>query len=69
MAATAARYDASVSLTTGSNPSVNAAISTIGDDAWTAIHYPDAFVDTDTGELVSDAEVAEIPYTAFTSRP
>jgi hypothetical protein len=26
-------------------------------------------VDTDTGELVSDAEVAEVPYTAFTSRP
>ena len=69
VAATAARYDADVSLTTGSNPSVNAAISTIDEKAWTAIHYPDAFVDTDTGELVSDAEVAEIPYTAFTSRP
>jgi hypothetical protein len=26
-------------------------------------------VDTETGELVSDAEVAEIGYTAFTSRP
>jgi hypothetical protein len=67
--ATAARYDAAVSLTTGSNPSVNAAITAIDDTAWTPIHYPDAFVDTDTGELVSDAEVAEIPYTAFTSRP
>ena len=69
VAATAARYGASVSLTTGSNPSVNAAISTIPDGAWTAIHYPDAFVDTETGQLVSDAEVAEIPYTAFTSHP
>ena len=29
--------------------------------AWTAIHYPNAFVDADTGELVSDAEVAEVP--------
>jgi hypothetical protein len=67
--ATAARYDAHVSLTTGSNPSVNTAITAIGDTGWTPIHYPDAFVDTDTGELVSDAEVAEIPYTAFTSRP
>lgn len=66
--ATAARYDAHVSLTTGSNPSVNAAIATIGEDAWTAIHYPAAFVDTDTGELVSDAQVAELPYTAFTGR-
>jgi hypothetical protein len=67
--ATAARYGAAVSLTTGSNPSVNAAITQIPDSAWTAIHYPHAFVDTETGELVSDAEVAEIPYTAFTSRP
>jgi hypothetical protein len=69
VAATAARYDAQVSLTTGSNPSINAAITTIPDQTWTAIHYPDAFVDTDTGELVSDAQVAEIPYTAFTSKP
>jgi len=69
VAATAARYRASVSLTTGSNPSVDAAIATIGDTGWTPIHYPDAFVDEDTGELVSDAEVAEIAYTAFSSRP
>jgi hypothetical protein len=67
--ATAARYTADVSLTTGSNPSVNAAITHIPHTAWTAIHYPQAFVDEQTGELVSDAEVAEIPYTAFTSRP
>jgi hypothetical protein len=69
VAATAARYRASVSLTTGSNPSVDAAITTIPETAWTAIHYPDAFVDTETGRLVSDAQVAGIPYTAFTSRP
>jgi hypothetical protein len=67
--ATAARHDAQVSLTTGANPSVNAAITQIPDEAWTAIHYPEAFVDTETGELVSDAEVAETSYTAFTSRP
>jgi len=67
--ATAARYGAAVSLTTGSNPSITAAVSGIDHSAWTAICYPDAFVDTDTGELVSDAEVAEAPYTAFTSRP
>ncbi|MCA1701782.1 MAG: hypothetical protein LC808_00325 [Actinobacteria bacterium] len=54
--ATAARYDAHVSLTTGSNPSVNAAITRIPDTAWTAIHYPDAFVDTETRGNVSDAE-------------
>jgi hypothetical protein len=67
--ATAVRYGADVSLTTGSNPSIDAAIGQIPDTAWTAIHYPHAFVDTETGELVSDAEVAETSYTAFTSRP
>jgi hypothetical protein len=69
VAATAARYDAQVSLTTGSNPSVNTTIAQIPGQQWTPIHYPDAFVDEDTGELVSDAEVAEIAYTAFSSRP
>lgn len=69
VAATAARYGAAVSLTTGSNPSVNAAIAQVPDTAWRAIHYPNAFVEEDTGELVSDAEVAEIPYVAFSSRP
>ncbi len=67
--ATAARYGAAVSLTTGSNPSVNAAIAQVPDTAWTAIHCPNAFVDQDTGALVSDAEVAQTPYTAFGSRP
>ena len=67
--ATAARYGAFVSLTTGSNPSITTAITGIEETAWTPIHYPQAFVDTDTGELISDAEVAEVPYTAFTSRP
>jgi hypothetical protein len=69
VAATAGRYGAAVSLTTGSNPSVTAAIGQIPDTAWTAIHYPHAFVDEDTGALVSDAEVAEIGYIAFTSHP
>jgi len=67
--ATAARYGARVSLTTGSNPDVTATIAGIDEAAWTAIHYPEAFVDTDTGELISDAQVAEIPYTAFASKP
>lgn len=56
------------SLTTGMNPSIAAAIGRIEEDAWTPIRYPDAFVDPDTGEMVSDAEVAETEYTAFTGR-
>ncbi len=67
--AAARRVGAFVSLTTGSNPSVNAAIAAIAEEAWTPIHYRHAFVDEDTGELISDAEVAEIPYTAFAAKP
>src|SRR3981081_1965472 len=58
VAATAARSGAAVSLTTGANPSIDAAISRIAEQKWTAIHYPHAFVDVETGDLVSDAEVA-----------
>jgi hypothetical protein len=46
-----------------------AAIAAIPDTAWTPIRYPNAFVDEDTGQLVSDAEVARIPYVAFGSHP
>jgi hypothetical protein len=63
--AAAARYQAYVSLTTRTTPSIRAAIAGIPPRAWTAIHYPNAFVDAETGELLSDAEVAE---TAYTSR-
>jgi hypothetical protein len=44
---------------------VDRAISTNPEDAWTPVHYPGAVVDPDTGELISDAEVAEVPFTAF----
>lgn len=49
------------------NPAVAAAIAEIADDAWTPVQYPGAVVDPDTGQLLSDAEVAEIEYTAFAS--
>jgi hypothetical protein len=51
--------------------SVTAAISTIGEDAWTPVNYPGAVRDPDTGDWISDAEVAETTYTAFgsTARP
>jgi hypothetical protein len=58
------------SVTAGMNPSITRAIAAIDEDAWTPIRYPRAVVDPDTGELISDAQVAEIPaYTAFTGRP
>jgi len=66
--AAARRGGARFSVTARMNPKVRAAISTIGQEAWTPIHYPEAFVDEETGQLVSDAEVAEVEFTAFTSR-
>src|SRR4051794_28848009 len=63
------RAGAKFSVTARMNPAVTTAIASIEDQAWTPIHYPNAFVDADTGQFVSDAEVAEIPvFTAFTSR-
>ena len=55
------------SLVLTKNRSVNAAIGTIAEEAWTPVHYPGAVVDPDTGELISDAEVAETRFTAFAS--
>jgi hypothetical protein len=36
--------------------------------SWIAIKYPKAVFDEELGRWISDAEVAEIPFTAFTSR-
>ncbi len=47
---------------------VRAAIAAIPEDAWTPITYPRAVWDEDQGRLISDAQVAEVPYTAFASR-
>ncbi|MBP2329008.1 hypothetical protein JOF56_009393 [Kibdelosporangium banguiense] len=41
------------------------AIGAIPEHAWTPARYPGAVLDPDTGELISDAEVADIDYTAF----
>jgi hypothetical protein len=47
---------------------VRAAIASIPEEAWTPIAYPRAVWDEDQGRLISSAEVAEVPYTAFTSK-
>ncbi|MFE7046057.1 IS1380 family transposase [Streptomyces atratus] len=62
------RAGAHFSITTGMNPSIKQAVHSIPNDAWQHISYPTAVPDPETGELISDAEVAEIPeYTAFAS--
>jgi hypothetical protein len=67
------RARARFSVTARMNPTVKAAVAGLHEDAWTAIHYPDAFADPDTGELDPDTGElvfdAEVPtFTAFTSR-
>ncbi|HCB04205.1 MAG TPA: IS1380 family transposase [Nocardioides bacterium] len=64
----ALRAGADVSVTVRMDPKVKAAIATIDDDAWTTIEYTDAVFDEPTSTWVSRAEVAEIPFTAFTSK-
>ena len=61
------RAGAQFSLVLTKNPAVTAAIAAIDEDAWTPVRYPGAVRDPDTGEWISDAEVAEILYTAFAS--
>ena len=67
--ATAVRHDAWFSVTARMNPQVVKAIAAIDDDAWTSIHYPNAVFDEQVGAWVSDAQVAEVAFTAFTSLP
>jgi hypothetical protein len=56
------------SVTVQMNPHVRAAIASIPDTAWTPIQYPRALWDDQLACWVSDAEVAETEYTAFTSK-
>lgn len=65
----AVRAGALVSVTARMDPKVKAAITSIAEDAWTPIEYPEAIYDQETGRWISRAEVAEVPFTAFSSRP
>jgi hypothetical protein len=62
------RTGARFSVTVRMDPKVRRAIGSIPDQAWTAIKYPNAIYDEQAGEWISDAEIAEVPYTAFASK-
>jgi len=62
------RAGAYFSVTARMDPAVTAAIAAIPEDAWTAIRYPRAIWDDQLRAWISDAEIAEIAYTAFTSK-
>jgi len=66
--AAARRGGARFSVTARMNPAVATAISNIPESAWTPIHYPNAIWDHDEQRFISDAQVAEVGFTAFTSR-
>ncbi len=55
--------DVEFSLSVSRTPRLTAAIEAIDEAAYTPVHYPGAVKDPDTGALISDAEVAETPYT------
>jgi Transposase DDE domain group 1 len=63
------RAGARFSVTARQTAPVRAAIGAIEEQAWVPIRYPHAIVDPDTGELISDAEVAEAHFTAFAGAP
>jgi len=62
------RAGACFSVTAPMNRAVKAAISGVPETAWTPIKYPRAIWDDQLGCWVSDAQVAEVEYTAFTSK-
>ncbi len=57
-----------VSITVRMDSAVKRAIAGIDEGAWTTIKYPAAILEETTGTWISRAEVAEVPFTAFTSK-
>jgi hypothetical protein len=50
------------------DPKVKGVIAAIPETAWTPIRYPRAIWDDQLRRWVSDAQVAEMKYTVFTSK-
>ena len=66
--AAARRAGARFSVTARLTPTITRAITGIDEQAWTAIRYRNAIYDPDERRWISDAEVAEVAFTAFTAR-
>ncbi|WP_073945630.1 IS1380 family transposase [Streptomyces kebangsaanensis] len=62
------RAGARFSLAVAVTKTIREAIASIAEDAWTPIRYTDAIWDAEEERWISDAEIAEIPFTAFTSK-
>ena len=59
---------AHVSVTVRMSPAIRAAIESIPENGWTPIRYTNAIFDQGTKRWISTTEVAEVDYTAFSSR-
>jgi hypothetical protein len=59
------RNEAGFSVTVRMDRKIAAAIDGIAEDAWLDIRYPQAIWDEEEGRWISDAQIAEITYTAF----
>src|SRR3954468_10938445 len=59
---------AEMSITVRMDSAVKHAIAGIAETVWTTIKYTDAIFDETTGTWISKAQVAEVPFTAFTSK-
>lgn len=64
----ARRAGARFSITARLTPAVTRAITGIDETAWVPIRYPNAIYDEQEQRWISDAEVAETAFTAFTGR-
>jgi Transposase DDE domain group 1 len=60
---------ATFSFSIAHNTAVDAAIASIPDEEFVAVNYPGAVKDPDTGQLISQAHVAAVQYTAFADTP
>ncbi|MFG2091939.1 MULTISPECIES: IS1380 family transposase [unclassified Spirillospora] len=56
------------SVTAKMDPKIKAAIAAIPETSWISIDYPKAIFDAQAGGWVSDAQIAEVGYTAFASK-
>nr|WP_329537256.1 transposase [Streptomyces sp. NBC_01450] len=60
-------HGARFSLAVAVKKKIRQAIAAIADDAWTPIQYTTSVWDAEEKRWISDAEIAEAPFTAFTS--
>ena len=62
------RHGARFSVTVRMDPKIKEAITGIDENTWVPIKYPNAIYDEASDTWISDAEIAEVPYTAFASK-